>query len=275
MSRQLLNEFQNDYKNNQKNFVEKQVNGVRILTFNVHMWKDYNNKNKYSEILDVIEESGADIVGLQEALLFDKNISLKFKKDFEKLGYTYQVVCNEKHGINMLFSKREILSTQIIKLKVDPIRKQSRYAILANIKLSNSKTINLVVTHLDVYDESEQTRLDQIKQILDTIPTNSIIMGDLNSLRFKDYNEDEWNKIVMHDRKRGVESKTLLTEYLESNGFIEGAEFCNKITNMTVWAMRRVDYIYVHKTFEHTIIGYNTYPTLTSDHYPVYVDLEF
>jgi len=273
MSRQLLNEFENDYKNNKHSFIEKLIKGIRILTFNVHMWKDYNNKNKYSEILDVIKESNADIVGLQEALLFDKVVSGKYKKDFERLGYIYQSVCNDKYGINVLFSKKEILSTQIIKLKVDPIKKLARYAISASIKLSDIKTINLVVTHLDVYDESEETRLDQIKQILNIIPVNSMIIGDLNSLRLKDYNADEWNQIVTHDKKRGVKPQTLVTDFLETNGYIECSNYRDKMINMTVWAIRRVDYIYVHKTFEHTIVEYDTYPTLVSDHYPVYVDI--
>lgn len=84
MSATLLVDFQNDVNINSRPFVNKADKNIRFLTFNVHMWKNFNNKLKYNEILEVIKESNADVIGLQEALLFDKNIASKYKKDFEK-----------------------------------------------------------------------------------------------------------------------------------------------------------------------------------------------
>lgn len=268
MSAKLLLEFKEDVKLNSKPFAHKANQTIRFLTFNVHMWKNFNNKIKYAEILEVIKDSNADIIGLQEAMLYDKNIAQKYKKDFEKLGCKYCVICNEKYGINMLFSKFPIISSKIVKLKQDPIQKLHRYAIIANIDIGEQ--INVVVTHLDVYDESEQTRLDQIHTIINELNkstiTQTIIMGDFNSLRFGDYSQDDWNRITTHDLKRNVTSMTLVTDYLEQQ------KFTTNDISMSVWANRRVDYIYTKKLV-HPITMCCTYPTDVSDHYPVYMDI--
>lgn len=268
MSAKLFIEFQNDVNVNSRPFTQKLNNNIRFLTFNVHMWKNFNNKLKYIEILEIIKDSNADVVGLQEAMLFDKKIAQIYKKDFEKLGYQHQVISSEKHGINMLFSKFPISSFKILKLKQDPIQRLNRYAILAVIDIGNP--INLIVTHLDVYDESEQTRLDQIKSIINDLCKSeikqTIIMGDFNSLRRNDYSQEDWNRITTHDLKRNVTSMTLVTDYLEQQ------HFTTNNLSMSVWAMRRVDYIYT-KNLSYPITQRDTYPTGVSDHYPIYMDI--
>lgn len=268
MSAQLFIDFQNDVNASSKPFIQKTNKNIRFLTFNVHMWKNFNNKLKYVEILEVIKESNADMVGLQEAMLFDKKIAQVYKKDFEKLGYQHQIVSNEKHGINMLFSKFPILNHKVIKLKQDPIQKLNRYAIVSIVDVGFP--INLVVTHLDVYDESEQTRLDQIQSIINELQKSTIqqtiIMGDFNCLRRNDYSPEDWNRITSHDLKRNVISKTLVTDYIEQH------HFTTNVLDMSVWAMRRVDYIYT-KNLNKSIIHCSTYPTDVSDHYPVYMDI--
>lgn len=267
----LLLKFQEDVKNNSKPFIIKSTDSIRLLTFNVHMWKDYNNKLKYQEILDLIKNSNADVIGLQEAMLFDKKILERYKQDFEDIGYPYRVICNERYGINMLFSKYKIIKHKIINLGKDAIKSVPRYAIIAQLELD--EVIQLVVTHLDVFDETEETRLNQIKKIINNIDDmQTIIMGDFNSLRLKDYSEEEWHNIVMHDKKRDVIPMTKVTDCLKENKFKDGSYKLNKI-NMSVWSMRRVDYIYVKK-LKYKIINYETYPTLISDHYPVYMDIQ-
>lgn len=267
MSKMII-EFQNDIKKNFKDFETKLTNNVRFLTFNVHFWKNFNNKNKYEEIVELIKESNADVVGLQEAMLFDKTIQNKYKKDFEKIGYQYQIVANEKHGINILLSKYPIIDFKILKLKQDPIRKLNRYAIFATIDIVCK--FNVVVTHLDVYDESEETRLNQIQTIigeLSKLPNlETIMMGDFNSLRRNDYTNDHWNAIMKHDLKRNVIPMTLVSDYLEKQQY-----FTNDL-NMSVWSMRRVDYIYTKNMKSKTTL-FSSYPSDLSDHYPVYLDL--
>lgn len=268
MAAKLLLDFQNDFALNEKNFEAKTEN-VRLLSFNVHMWKNFNNKLKYEEMLELIEKSNADIVGLQEAMLFEKKISNKYKNDFLKMGYEYQVVVNEKHGINILLSKFPITQHKIIKLQQDPVQKLNRYAILSTIDIGTK--INVIVTHLDVYDETEETRLKQIKTILielnkiEQFPT--IIMGDFNSLRRSDYSDEKWNEIFEHDRRRNVTPMTLVTDHLEQQKFITPS------LEMSVWSMRRVDYIYTRNIDTPQIQLFSSFPTGLSDHYPVYMDI--
>lgn len=278
MTSTLISRFIEHIQNNATPFVEKTINSYRFLTFNVHMWKNYNMKNSYMEIIEVVKESNADVVGLQEAMIFDKKISVRYINDFEKMGYMYHLVCNEKHGINMLFSKYPISNTNKLKLKQDPIQKLVRHAIFADVHFSENNIVKVCVTHLDVYDETELTRLDQIKAIeneLKKFPDISIvIMGDFNSLRAKDYTEIEWNQIQTHDFKRNVISQTLVTDYLEEHRFREASDITCVNIKMSVWAMRRVDYIYT-LNMNANIICYKTYPTGVSDHYPVYMDIKY
>lgn len=265
----LFTQFLNDTKINQKQFIKKSNNNLRFLSFNVHMWKNINNKIKYQEMIELIKESNADIVGLQEAMLHDKMISKSYKNDFEKIGYKYQFVANEKHGINILLSKIEIENIKILKLKQDPVKKLNRYAIFGTINLNQK--INIVVTHLDVYDETEETRLNQIKFIVESVEkmnfsNKTIIMGDFNCLRSKDYTENDWKRIRTHDLKRNVTSMTLVTDYLEQQ------KYQTFNLDMSVWSMRRVDYIYTKNITN--FINFSSYPSDLSDHYPIYVDLQ-
>ena len=262
----LLQCFTQDIIQNKRYFAPKN-NNIRFMTFNVHMWKDFNNKNTYSKILELIKDSNADVVGLQEAMLYSKT-SQNYKNDFKKIGYPYIIVSNTKYGINMLLSKFEILESNILKLDKDPVHKLFRYAIIA--KLQIHEPIIIAVTHLDVYDETEQTRLNQIISITNELNKHNnfqiILMGDFNSLRQKDYSSQEWNKIVSHDIKRNVTATTLVTDYLETHKFL------TQNIQMSVWSMRRVDYIYT-KNLKFNIQHCDTYPTDVSDHYPVYIDI--
>jgi len=151
-------------------------------------------------------------------------------------------------------------------LGTDPFMKVNRYAILCRIVL-NDKSIDIVLTHLDVYDETEKTRTEQIMKILEKTD-NDIIMGDFNSLRKDDYTDDEINKIIECNKNRDINTVFYVTESMALNDFVT-----DKI-NMSVWSMRRVDYIYINKNSPYEIINTFTIPTLISDHFPVVSDIK-
>lgn len=142
----------------------------------------------------------------------------------------------------------------------------------------------VVGIHLDVFDESGKTRVQQINQILDTITycenTTSIskdkklriiVTGDFNSLRKADYTDDEWSEIVTTDRKRNVETIEDVIPVLESNGFVDSFSACDKRLNVSVWSACRVDFV-LGKNVQFT--DSNVYQSVASDHHPVYADIE-
>lgn len=270
MTERLFKLYEKYTNENNHEFPNKK-NNIRIMTFNIHMWKNCRNNLTYHEILKVIQDSNADIVGLQEIMLYNKTIKNTYLEKMKEIGYTYHVICNNT-GVNAVFSKYAILYSDVIKLVRDPVANIPRYATHCKIQINN-KDLDIVVTHLDVFDESEETRLTQIKHILNNTPTNSIIMGDFNCARKEDYTSEEWEDILKRDKKRNVDTKTNVSDYLKSNSFVDISEIVKNKMDMSVWSMRRVDYIYVPIDFKYKISKYETYPSLVSDHYPVYVDI--
>lgn len=261
------------------NIIESPINGksndcLRVATYNVNMWKNAELKNNITAIFNTINNIQADIICLNEALFFNNNkftLSM-FDKKMKELGYAHIICCNN-YGINIVASKFPIDYNEIINLGKDPIKKQNRYCVYCKIL-----GFDIYSLHLDVYDESENTRLLQIKKIINKIknPEKTIILGDFNSLSKKDYTNIEWNLLCNDDIKRGVVTQTKVTDELENNNFIDSFHILNKIPpKVTVWSMRRVDYIYLNKNFGNSINNCFTYQTLSSDHFPIIMDIKY
>lgn len=267
----LRDKFKQYTIKNTRTFSKKCNSNIRIMTFNVHLWKDYNDKISYDKIIELIKDSNSDVIGLLESLFFSVK-SDKLLNDLKELGYEYVVMCNPKYGINILASKFEIIDSIVIPLCKDPIKCQARYAIRAKIKVSDKDIISVVLVHLDVYDETEDTRHKQICKILKDYKNADIIMGDFNSLREQDYSENEWTEIKEDDVKRNVISQTKVISEIEKL-FTDSFSITKaQSPKISVWSNRRVDYIYVNDSSLLKLHDSQIYPTLVSDHYPIYID---
>jgi endonuclease/exonuclease/phosphatase family metal-dependent hydrolase len=263
-----------------KKFINQNVSewtkkeGIRIMTFNIQMFKNLDQRDSFDELECLIKESDSDIIFLYEALFFTTEQKKKFSEMKICSKYKYIKYCNNKYGINILLSKFPIVEHSILQLAKDPIKKMNRYCIIATIEINNQK-IKLAGTHLDVFDNTEQTRFTQIEQILSNIDEEYILLGDFNSLRRKDYSNDEWNYIIDDSKKRNTDAHTLVTDIVEKNGFMECWDFCGKTSpKITVWSMKRVDYIYIGKKFNYKINNVETHFTCASDHLPLYLDIK-
>ena len=252
---------------------------IRIMTFNVNNWQsvclsNINSSDIIKEVFNMISESNADIIGLNEAMFF----SVKSRKDFDmfqqKSKFKYVAMCNDKYGINIILSVYPITYKKIINLGPDPIKKLTRYALKCSFDIHKTKNLKLILTHLDAFDETEDTRLKQITKIISEIDSEYLIMGDFNSLRIKDYNNTKWNKIIDANKVRNVITQTKVTEYIESHDFMDSFILSDKdAPQISCWSMRRVDYIFVGKDFPHKVLDSNIHLTDLSDHFPIYVDL--
>lgn len=282
---QLIDEFIN-IQNNNANVkpINEFINGktdimgnigvnVRISTFNIHLWCDANNHLNITNILNTIEKIDADIMVLEE-ILFNIN-TIKYDKFVDRIngmGYKYHAICH-KYGSNVIISKYPF-THKILFLQKDPIKHQNRYAIFADVTLLNNVKLHIIGTHLDVFDETETTRLTQIQQILQNITDksklpNTIILGDLNTVSRDDYTEGVWNDIVLGDLNRGVQTVSRVIPYLYDNDFVDVFKLLKKVVPITVWSLRRVDYILLHKQFKYTVKDAYDYPTHDSDHTPL------
>lgn len=255
-----------------KQITDKKEN-TRILSFNVQMFKNYKQEHSMGSLFKLFKESHADIIILYEALFGVKTKDI-FYENVLASEYKYTKACNDKYGINIVLSKYPIESSEIISLTKDPIKNQARYAILVSINVKGS-IVKLAGAHLDVYDETEVTRLSQIKSILEHIDGEYLLMGDFNSLRKNDYSEEKWKQILFENKQRSVDTQTLVTDFIEKCSFVDSfVKLKKNIPTVTVWCMRRVDYIYVGNKFKYSLEDCVCHVTGISDHFPLYIDLK-
>ena len=173
---------------------------LRILSYNVHGFRDLNNNPTYTEIIDVITKINPDIIVFEEFYLIGFPNVKKHREicnDLEIIGLCFSFFSDKYnqltdiHGLNAIFSKYAFKS-EIINFGIypDPYNNPIN-GIVANININGDQLI-VIGCHLDVFDETGTTRINQINTILDKIRlmTNNteckiIITGDFNSLKKK------------------------------------------------------------------------------------------
>lgn len=258
----------------------KKDNLCRVMTYNVHGFRDFYGKKKYAEIIQSIVIINPDILVLEEITLYTyANVctELQLRSDLEKCGLFFSGFSS--CGINAVFSRYPFTANEI-DLGRDSIKKVARNALMCTFlshNISSDKNIVIVGTHLDVYDESGKLRIRQMKTILDVLSTNTnidndkiIVMGDFNSLRKNDYTDNEWAYLSQLDKQRKVITVQDAVSIIESARFTDSFVECNDSIKTSVWSGRRVDYIFgKNVNFDQSA----TYKVTHSDHYPVYADL--
>lgn len=153
--------------------IVKTSNNLRILSWNVSSWDEYNKQSSggtsYKQLmLEEVKNSQADVLCFQEffeskdTAAFDPNIS-----ELQKMGYPYHYYTasdawfhNAEYGI-VIFSKYPIVNTGIFDFK-DPDYVQP--VIYADIQVNN-KTIRVFTIHLQSvrFGKEEYQSLNQMK----------------------------------------------------------------------------------------------------------------
>ncbi|HEV2601397.1 MAG TPA: endonuclease/exonuclease/phosphatase family protein [Candidatus Babeliales bacterium] len=266
---------------------------ARIAVYNVHFWTSPERKPAYAGIMNTIKNIQADVIALQEVLLFDPE---KINNDFAHLGYRYRTFMpmNRWKGHlfgNMIVSKYPF-DTKPYKKTYDAdqySKREKRNFIHTIITLPDTNKISLCGTHLDVWDETEQKRLAEVKELIahacaDTYP-NKVLLADWNAVRKQDYQYNVAQKQVWKLLTKNFQERTGLTQvptqtldYIESAGFTDS--FAKKgipSPRYTVWSGTRVDLIYLAQTWKLPIRGcyvyYGTNPEEESDHMPIIMDV--
>jgi endonuclease/exonuclease/phosphatase family metal-dependent hydrolase len=274
---------------------DRENTAIRVMTYNVHGFTDRNDSPTLDEILDVIKRVNPDLLVIEEFVLHGvkRQITyLQFKKFLTGLGFT--TITTDRLHNNVTASKFNGDVSPTIEFGRDPIHRIWRFANIIWISAQDtgsSSDLLFIGTHLDVYDESGQTRLAEVEMILDAIEDrkvqsmlgknrqlNVIVTGDFNCLRPNDYDDDEWNHICRVDRERGVDTwrmksaknrKIDAVDRLEKADLIDASVQLGNPIRASVWANRRVDYICGRNVH---FLQASTVRNASSDHYPVYAD---
>ena len=251
------------------------------MTFNIHMWKNSYNIDSFDYQLDLIKKINPDILFLQEATWQDKNDD-KIKK-FIKLDYKYFILSNNDYYKNdnneyiyygnILFSKLPIIYYEIISLNIDYLP-EKHSCIYANIN-----NIHIFGCHLDVYDNSDKSRLLQLTNIFKKTKklqyNNIILLGDFNLLNKYQLTDSEWNYIQKHDLLRNVHSKSEAIDIIYYNNFSDIYDYLSKKPpKFSCCYDRRIDYIFINNNTNLNLYDINIVYTNVSDHLPLILDIK-
>lgn len=242
---------------------------MKIMTFNTQhcLWytckktgkvKPYNDRKiELERFAQVIKDSGADIVGLNE--MYESSKRGRLKKQVTELkrltGYDYcyfgeAIKIDGVHSYgNGFLSKIPIISAETI-LIPDPTEKKhdKYYETRCLIKLTLKNGFTVLVTHFGLNeDEQENATRTVLSNIVDK---KCILMGDFN------LTPDN------HFVRRIASVLTDTEQYMKGNVF----------TYPSVDAMEKIDYIFVSKDVK--IKGASVWNVIASDHLPITAEVD-
>lgn len=231
--------------------------GLTIMTYNIHHGKDANDQYQLIKIAEVIQQSGADIVGLQEvdSVCLRSGQADQAKKLAELTGMFYAFVRHipfegGAYGIALL-SKYPIRSVKNHRLPIaSDIPGETRAFLTARIKIPKQKKWLIGVAHLDYRDAtSRKKQTQQIINIFKQSPLPGILMGDLNAM-------------PAQDEIAGIFS------------FFQDTQPDDSFTYPAIQPSKKIDYILIHKSHPLRVLKQGVIPVSYSDHRPVITTID-
>lgn len=225
----------------------------KVMSYNIHHGKSLLGINTLDEIATIIEENGADIIGLQEV---DSNFARsRFKNQIKylasKLSMNYIYgdnvnIVGAKYG-NAILSKYPIISYENIKI---PSGKEQRGLLAAVIDVNGEK-INFLNTHLGLSSLERRSQVKVISKYLNTISKEVILVGDFNA---------QPSSMEVHEMSKKLND----VGYTTNN---------NRIPTFEVpFLSGRIDYIFTGPNIEP--VSYKVLRKKASDHYPIVADVK-
>ncbi len=158
---------------------------VKVMTYNIHSGYDVSGRQDFDAIARVIENSGADVIGLQEVSrvrLMDGAVDmtswLSRRLDMQVLF----LGTGEPTWGNALLSRYPIIESGMGELPDDGTLIKRGY-LWATIDVGEAEPLLVIVTHLHHIVADSQVRQIQVPVILDFWDGRgqTILMGDLNA----------------------------------------------------------------------------------------------
>ena len=257
------NELKNKFVASLSETVDKDE--ITVLTYNV-MGSQFKPNERIPALINIIVESGADVVALQEidrgfaeALMNDSAISKAYL-------YSNNLTNHIKGGLLFLskFKMNEVSYHYL------PETRLNRFMLTMKVVINN-ELIHFTTVHLDSYLEDGERRAKQLDFIFDKLKKhkNNIILGDFN---FGDLEQPETSYldssytdiwIELNPKKKGY------TWNMEQNNMALQGSFLNEksrrldriIMNSKSWAFRSCKMIGNHPLIQ------NSKDLFPSDHY--------
>ena len=231
--------------------------GLTIMTYNIHHGKDVDGLDQLTKIAEVIRQSGADIVGLQEvdSVCLRSGRTDQAKKLAELTGMYHAFVRHiayEGGAYGMaLLSKYPIRSIKNHRLPIaSDIPGETRAFLTAEIKISKQKKWLTGVAHLDYRDaNSRKKQAEQIISIFEQSALPGILVGDLNAMPTQD------------------EIAPVLFSFQDTQPD-------DSFTFPATQPARKIDYILIRQSHPVRVLKREVIPVSYSDHLPVITTIQ-
>jgi endonuclease/exonuclease/phosphatase family metal-dependent hydrolase len=223
---------------------------VRIINYNLHDAVNTEGRVDPEALAQVIEASGADVIGLQEVsrgwLIWGGMDMLSWLSQRLGMEYVWGPTADPQWGL-AVFSRYPIVRSELIPLPPDDIL-LLRGHILAEIDV-DGQILTVIDTHFSEKDDQDEVRAIQSSAILSTWNNlhATVIMGDLNA-----------------------RPDSLAVELLLEAGLIDISREIGEQPTYTYYAANpdhQIDYIFVTPD-----LGYSDFSipqTTASDHLPL------
>ena len=275
---------------------------LRILTWNVRYWTNYNYEPSHHAIIDVLQTINADIVILQEAEFnrseYNPVDAQEIISSFRKMGYMYGGLDtlgtiwsarNTRYG-TVIFSKYPLEDICIQRFAHTALWAENQSYVRARVNVNDKKFV-LYGTHLGAEStpirlvSAEQTRLAQVKQLIELIDqqenNNVLIAADCNAVRTKDLEGSTEGQPIWDIANKdyqdytGIDRSSAALDFLATNNFKNSFEYVNILSpKVTTWSGIAVDHIFLSPQWNLPLESSYVYFTAASDHYPIIMDVD-
>lgn len=263
---------------------------MKLLAYNIHHWEGADGRVDVGRVTQVIRESGADVVALNEVfhpLVTDFGSQPLLEAMAHPLGMAYvfgetlsfypETGFPAPYG-NALLSRYPILSTEA-HLVIDLPGREQRGFLRAALDTGETSPLTVYVTHLD--HRHEDARLAQVKNMFGLLARFGdhchVILGDFNALAPSDY-----NNCPDGPEKSGCETITggqVVTHLLRA-GYVDAYAAAGKGPPET-WPTEdpraRIDYAFLSPLLAARLRRCQRWDTplarVASDHFPILIEL--
>lgn len=218
---------------------------IRVMTYNIHRGINKNSELDLDGMAEVIKNSEAEIIALQEVERFSVRTrfqdQIKYIADKLSMQYAFGKsinILNGQYG-NAILSKYPIEEYEVSEL---PSEGEQRTLLKAGLNVQGNR-ISIYNTHLGLKQSERNMQIEEIMRISQGEKI-FIIAGDFNT---------SMDKLPI-----------ITTKLIDCGNFQDNA---GKATFEEDGLSERIDYIFVSKNFE--VKDYQVIKADASDHYPV------
>lgn len=221
---------------------------IKVMTFNIRHGRGMDENVDLDRIVEIIRESGAEIVALQEVDRFKPRSRFVdqagYIADQLQMSWSFAPsfsVAVTQYG-NALLSRYPIVSAERVILGGN---REGRNMLLTNVDW-NGRMITIASTHLGVYESERKHQMETVLEALEQlgdIDRAAMFIGDFNMTK-------------EHELLRSLDKA-----------------WHSPSVQAPTASGKEIDHIYMNASFE-SVQAY-TIPTLASDHHPVVVEMRW